>query len=175
MKKKIILSVLVILLLSSCSNKEAAQTLPDESPSVSISQETPSASPTPEPSESVQPTPKPKTEEELYIEQYIDLLSYNVRNCEGYTYQGPGLDNLSFKNTGDRDIESLTVTVYFQDENGKNIAEKSILVLGRLDGGLKANYSWKMESDRFYPLENLADEVDISRYTVAVSSITFAS
>lgn len=49
------------------------------------------------------------------------------------------------------------------------------MTLGELWGGdtLKANYSWKMESNSYYEFENLADEVDISRNSVVITSIRF--
>ena len=67
------------------------------------------------------------------------------------------------------------VTVYFQDESGKNIAEDSFLIIGGFWGGdtLKANYSWKMENDKFFEFKNLASEVDISRNSIKITEIKF--
>ena len=115
------------------------------------------------------------TEEEQYIRDYIELNDYKVSMCKGYNGTHPGLSDISVKNNGEKDVSELTITVYFQDEQGKNIAEDSFLVIGGLFGGdtLKANYSWKMENDKFYEIKNLADEVDISRYTVEITEIEF--
>lgn len=115
------------------------------------------------------------TAEQQYIYDSIELLNYEVKMCKGYSKTSPGLLNVSVKNNGDRDISELRVTVYFQDENGKNIAEDSFLLIGGLWGGdtLKSNYSWKMESGKYFEIANLADEVDISRYTVEVTEIKF--
>lgn len=115
------------------------------------------------------------SEEETYLKNNIELLDSKVSICEGYDGEHPGLSNVSVKNNGDKDISELTVTVYFQDEDGKDIAENYFLVIGGLFGGdtLKANYSWKMEDGKFYEIENLADEVDINRNRVEITEITF--
>lgn len=124
-----------------------------------------------------EPKEKPAnlSEEQQYIRDYIELNDYKVSMCQGYDGTHPGLSNVSVKNNGEKDVSELTVTVYFQDEQGKNIAEDSFMVIGSLFGGdtLKANYSWKMENDTFYEIKNLADEVDISRYTVEITEIEF--
>ena len=116
-----------------------------------------------------------KSEEDKYIENYVSLENYKVSMCNGYLGTVPGLSNLSLKNNGNKNIKELTVTVYFQDALGKNIAENSFLVIGGIFGGdtLKANYSWKMNENEFYEIENLADEVNISRYSVKVTGIAF--
>ncbi len=117
-----------------------------------------------------------KSQEEIYIEQYLDITA-NVGMNSSYHGTVPGISNISIKNNGDRDIEELKVTVYFQDESGKNIAEDTFMVIGGYFGGdtLKANYSWKMESNKFYEFEHLANEVDVSRHTIAITSIKFGS
>lgn len=116
-----------------------------------------------------------KSREEEYIENYLELNDYKVDMCQSYSGTFPGLENVSIKNNGDRDLRKVTVTVYFQDAQGKNIAEDSFTVIGSLFSSslLKANYSWKMEPDKFYEIKNLADEVDISRYTVEITGIEF--
>lgn len=115
------------------------------------------------------------SEESKYINDYLELNDYTVKLYQSYNGIKPGIGNVSVKNNGERDIGRLTVTVFFQNEEGRNIAEDSFLVIGGLFGGdiLKANYSWKMAMDKFYEIENLADEVDISRYTVEITEIEF--
>ncbi len=115
------------------------------------------------------------SDEEQYIKEFITVEGYKVGIFEGYRGSEEGIANVQVKNNGEKNIGRLTVTVFFQDENGKNIAENSIMVIGSLFGGdtLKANYSWKMEKDTYYKFENLADEVDISRNYVEVTKIEF--
>lgn len=115
------------------------------------------------------------SEEEQYIKDYINIDNYKIAVYEGYSGNEPGISNIQLKNNGDKNIDELSVTVFFQDENGKNIAENSILIIGGLFNSdpLKANYSWKMENDKYYKFENLADEVDISKNYVEVTKIKF--
>lgn len=115
------------------------------------------------------------SKEEEYIKDKLSLNSANVSLCDGYDGKEPGLRDISIKNSGDKDIDELTVTVYFQDTNGKDIAENSFMIIGGYFGGdtLKANYSWKMESDEYYPIENLSEEVDISKNRVEITEIKF--
>ena len=117
-----------------------------------------------------------KTAEEIYIEEYLVLTDYRVGMCSSYHGEVPGLSNIELKNNGERDLDSVTVTVYFQDESNKNIAEASFMVIGNIWSAdeLKANYSWSMEDDKFYEIKNLADEVDISRYSVEITDIEFS-
>lgn len=111
-----------------------------------------------------------------YIRNFLSLESANVKICEGYSGKEAGIENISIKNNGNKSIEKLTVTVYFQDENGKDIAEDSFLVIGdryENTGILKANYSWKMETNKYYAMKNLSDEIDITRNRVEISEIEF--
>lgn len=119
--------------------------------------------------------PSQKTSEEEYIEQNVEIAGYYIGMQSGYRGKEPGISDISIKNNGDKDIAQLTITVYFQDENGKDIAEDSFMIIGGLFGGdtLKANYSWKMEKNKYYEFKNLADEVDISRNSVKVTEIKF--
>lgn len=116
-----------------------------------------------------------KAPEEEYIDQYIEITNYHVGMKSGYSGKEPGISDVSIKNNGDENINELTITVYFQDETGKNIAEDSFMLIGGFWGGdtLKANYSWKMENNKYYEFSNLADEVDISRNMVKVTEIKF--
>ena len=116
-----------------------------------------------------------KTPEEEYIDQYIEITNYHVGMQSGYRGKEPGISDVAIKNNGDKNINELTITVYFQDETGKDIAEDSFMLIGGFWGGdtLKANYSWKMESNKYYEFSNLADEVDISQNTVKVTEIKF--
>lgn len=116
-----------------------------------------------------------KSEEEKYIDEYLELLDYKVGICQSYAGKCPGISDISIKNNGTKSIAELRITVFFQDADGKDVAEDSFLVIGGWGNSdeLKANYSWKMQSDRFYEIENLADEVDISRHRVEITEIVF--
>lgn len=116
-----------------------------------------------------------ESEEEKYVREYLSLMDYKVGIFEGYLGKAPGIMNIAIKNNGNRNLSNVTVTVYFQDASGRDIAEDSFMVIGSWENaeGLKANYSWKMPSDKFYEIENLADEVDVSRHRVEITKIEF--
>ncbi len=118
-----------------------------------------------------------ESEEEIYIREYMDLLDYNVKIHTKYNNDRiPGISEIEIKNRGEKNLNEVTITVYFQDENYNDIAENSILVIGNIydyNDGLKSNYSWKMDNDKFYELENLSEEVSLSRYRVEISEIEF--
>ena len=82
-------------------------------------------------------------EKQDYIDNQFKLIAGNVKYFERtYSENEWGLENIEVKNTGDKNIKSFKVTVYFQDEAGNNIAEDSFT----FSESIKANYSWKMES-----------------------------
>lgn len=110
-----------------------------------------------------------------YIKDFLSIESATVTMCEGYNGKEPGLMNVAIKNNGEKNVQELTVTVFFQDESGKDIAEDSIMLIGGYFGGntLKANYSWKMENDEYYAFKNLSNEVDINRNRIEITEISF--
>lgn len=115
-------------------------------------------------------------EEEIYITKYLNLKSYKIEKFTKYDYSKvPGISDIEIKNTGNKNISKLTITVYFQDETGRDIAEEDFLIIGSWDysGILKANYSWKMEKDTFYEFENLTDDVNLSKNKVKITEIEF--
>ena len=117
---------------------------------------------------------KTEKEEEIYLDEYMKLNNYKVGFSSSWGEGDvPSVSKLEFKNNGNKDISTITVTVYFKDENGKNIAEKSVVVIGSYDTPLKAGYSWRMEDDRYYELENLTSEIDMNRSEVKITKIEF--
>jgi len=112
---------------------------------------------------------------EQYIQDNIQITDYSVKYYSSYDGEQPGIGKVELKNSGDKNIDSLTITVYFQNEMGENIAEDSFTIIGGWSGGdtLKANYSWKMSADRFYSFDNLSSEVDLSRHNVKITDIEF--
>ena len=109
-------------------------------------------------------------EKQDYIDNQFKLIAGNVKYFERtYSENEWGLENIEVKNTGDKNIKSFKVTVYFQDEAGNNIAEDSFT----FSESIKANYSWKMESGRYYSFDNLSDEVDPNKNIIKITDVTF--
>jgi len=118
------------------------------------------------------------SEEEMYIAKYLKINNYKIKKFTNYSYERvPGISDIAIKNSGNKDISNLTITVYFQDKSGKDIAEDEFMIIGNYDepSPLKANYSWKMEKDKFYEFTNLSEEVDLSRNKVKITEIEFDS
>ena len=118
---------------------------------------------------------QPEDDEESYARNNMELVSGQVEYSKGYSWSGPGLVDVEVKNNGDRTVSNVFVTVYFLDEDQKPIAENRIMVMGGFTNphSLKPNYSWRMEDDVFYKLENLPSNVDVSRYDIQVTEVYF--
>jgi len=109
-------------------------------------------------------------EKQNYINNNFNLLGANIKYFEkSYSEDEWGLENIEVKNTGDKNVKSFEITVYFKDTEGNNIAENTF----NLYESIKANYSWKQRSSSYYELENLAGEVDPSRHEIKITDIEF--
>ena len=116
--------------------------------------------------------------EDEYIKNNLVMSGAKVEKYTGYDGDHVGLGGISIKNKGDKNIAKIYVTVYFQDKNGKDIFDSDFIVVGNIydfqgQNELKANYSFKMESDTYYTIDNISDEVDITKYRVEISKIEF--
>ena len=118
------------------------------------------------------------SEEDEYIKDNLELKSAKVEKYTGYDGEHVGLGGVSIKNNGDKNIAKIYATVYFQDKNGKDIFDSEFIVVGNPydyqgQSDLKANYSFKMEDNQYYTIDNLSDDVDITKYRVEISKIEF--
>lgn len=118
------------------------------------------------------------TEEQEYIKNDIVLKSATVGKCTSYEGDCVGISDISIKNKGERDLAEVYVTVYFQDADGKDVFDSTFKVIGNVyeydsQQDLKANYSFQMSDDKFYEIENLADDIDITKNRVEISDIEF--
>lgn len=113
-------------------------------------------------------TPNPiiqetKNEWKTYAEQYIQIKNVNCGYMNSLLNgRIPGI-TLEIKNTGDKTISKLTLTIYFQDENGNDIYEDNMYIIdaGSLFddfGVLKPNYSWKNDNGTFKSFDNVPSE-----------------
>lgn len=108
------------------------------------------------------------TEVEEYINKYFSLEKAKVDKSES-TFDEMSLTEIKVKNNGDKTIKKFTVTVYFQDEEGKDIAEDSVNISEKL----KPNYSWQLDSNRRYGLDNIPEEASKTRAKIAITDIEF--
>ena len=91
----------------------------------------------------------------------------------------PGVD-FKLKNGGDRSLNEVEVTVYFQGSGGAIIAEESyhpVLVSTYSFGNnkpLKPNYIWQMERGKFYKADSVPTEWKEGAASATITDIEFA-
>lgn len=109
-----------------------------------------------------------KNEMQEYINNYFALESARVEKSES-TRNEMALRNIKVKNSGEKTIVRFKITVYFQDEQGKDIAEDSV----SLTETIKPNYSWQLDKSRYYILDNIPDEASQDRTRIVVTELEF--
>lgn len=89
----------------------------------------------------------------------------------------PGL-NFKLKNNGDKTVSQVKVTVYFQDGDGKNIAEEDFYPINTssiMGGGpLKPGYVWQQEKGKFYMAKSVPSEWKPGAASIAVTGVELA-
>lgn len=114
------------------------------------------------------------TEVQDYINNYFVLENAVVEEFTSYSGKEWGLTQIQVKNKGDKTVKDFEITVYFQDEEGKDIAEDSFRIGEYTIGNpIKANYSWKQEKDRYYTFDNLTSEVNPAKHTIKITDVEF--
>lgn len=111
---------------------------------------------------------KPDTEKQDYINNSFVLESASVDKSKS-TFDEMSLTSIKIKNKGDKTIRKFTITVYFQDEQGNDIAEDSV----NLSETIKPNYSWQLDKNSRYGLDNIPDEASKNRSRIAITDIEF--
>lgn len=107
-----------------------------------------------------------------YINNYFVLENAVIKEFIRYSDKKQwGLSQIQVKNNGDKTVTGMTITVYFQDADGKDVAEDSFNI--SQFKSLKPNYSWKQEEGIFYPFQNLTSDVDPTRHTIKVTDLEF--
>lgn len=110
-------------------------------------------------------TSKADTEIQDYINNYVVLENATVSKERN----DMALKNIKIKNNGEKIITKLEITVYFQDEEGKDIAEDSVGIFETL----KPNYSWQLDKNTYYPLNNIPDEASEERARIVITKVEF--
>lgn len=101
--------------------------------------------------------------EKEYADNFVEINNLETKWHKDILY-GDKVAGYTFdlKNKGKKDIEYLTVTVYFKDKSGSTIAEASLTPInlsGIFDNDpLKANYSWKMDTGIYYQAKDVSNE-----------------
>ena len=120
-----------------------------------------------------------KDEKTSYIEDSIKLYDVEIENRTTYSEKEvPGI-KFKIRNDGKRTLRRIAVTVYFKDQEGNVIAEKSFTPVSNWSifentGPLKPGYIWQMNSQDFYRLEGIPDEWQKGSAVARISDIEFA-
>jgi hypothetical protein len=115
-----------------------------------------------------------------YIQEHLSLYDMQARYMDSILDgKVPGV-LFKLRNTGDRDLEMVKVTVLFKDATGAVIHEESYApVLAseysfRDSKPLKAGYVWQMESGKFYAAKSVPSEWKEGAVDAKISDIRFA-
>lgn len=101
--------------------------------------------------------------EKEYAENFVDITNLNARWYEDSLY-GNQVAGYTFglKNKGNKDLEYVTVTIYFKGSDGSIVGEASLTPINPSsftgDKILKANYSWKMDSGYYYQAKDITKD-----------------
>jgi len=112
-----------------------------------------------------------------------NVLLYDLEAKFYTTYSKTKVPGVKFKikNTGDRLLREVEVTVYFKNASGTVIAEeryRPVLAMKKSYSGdqviLKENYIWQMEEGNFYKAEGVPTEWKEGSVDAKVTNIKFA-
>lgn len=117
--------------------------------------------------------------EKEYAENLVEIVNLETKWHEDILY-GDKVAGYTFelKNKGNKDIKYLTVTIYFKDKSGNNIAEASLTPInpsGIFDNEpLKANYSWKMDTGTYYQAKDVSKDWVEGSAEAVITELRFA-
>ncbi|EEF60631.1 hypothetical protein [Pedosphaera parvula] len=114
-----------------------------------------------------------------YIQEHLSLYDVQARYMDSILDgKVPGV-LFKLRNTGDRDLEMVKVTVLFKDATGAVIHEEDytpVLVSKyslRDNKPLKAGYVWQMESGKFYSAKSVPTEWKEGAVDAKISDVRF--
>ena len=115
-----------------------------------------------------------------YIQDHLVLYDVDARYMDS-VLEGkvPGV-LFKLRNTGDRDLDIVKVTVLFKDPNGAVIHEEDYTPVRVSDFSsgdnkpLKAGYIWQMESGKFYAAKSVPSEWKEGSVVAKVSEVSFS-
>lgn len=117
------------------------------------------------------------TIEDEYIQNFMEIKDFKAKYYDSFVDgRVPGVV-FKIKNKGNKTLERVEVTVYFQDENNKNIAEEDYNPILKDDWdypeGLKPNYTFQLDKDRFYNAKSVPEEWKSGNATIKITNIEF--
>lgn len=100
-------------------------------------------------------------EKKAYIDESLVLYDLTAGYYTTYLDERRAGVRFKLKNKGDRTLDSIGVTVYFQDPNGTTIHEQQFYPVSSVRSDskpLKPNYIWELEAGKFYVAKSVPSE-----------------
>ncbi len=119
-------------------------------------------------------------EKSEYIRNNIRLYDVEVKYHATYSNTKVAGATFKLKNTGDRSLDRVEVTVYFKDSSGAIISEEDfnpVLVSSYSMGDnkpLKAGYVWQMEAEKFFAAKKVPKEWVEASFDARITDIKFS-
>lgn len=120
---------------------------------------------------------KTKHDAKSYAKQFLKVYDFESKYFTGYDGKVAGV-NFKVKNSGDKTVTKLCITVYFQDSSNSNIADEQFCPV--LSGGfqssqpLKPGYVWQQEKGHFYQAPKVPSEWKEGAATAQISEVELA-
>lgn len=109
--------------------------------------------------------------EAAYTAEHLEVYDVRAKFTDSYLYgKVPGV-RFKLRNTGEKELARVDVTVYFKDAVGTVIAEE---VFYGFDKPLKPGYIWQMEQGSFYTVKSVPSEWQEGSVAAEVTGIRFS-
>lgn len=112
---------------------------------------------------------KDDADKTTYIAQHLELYDVSAKYRESLLDGRVPHVALKLRNNGERSLEKVEVTVYFQDAQGKVISEEKY----HHAKPLKPGYVWQMEKGRFYSAKPVPSEWQEGSVSASITDIKF--
>ena len=120
------------------------------------------------------------TEKMNYMEK-VKITEFSTKRIDTFSGENIPAVRIALKNTGDRSLDEVEVTVYFEDKDGNAIFEEDfypVLVseysFGDDNKPLKPGYVKEMEKDRYYTIDLQLTEWVEGNATAKITDIKFS-
>lgn len=120
-----------------------------------------------------------KEVEDEYIAKNIKLYDIQAKYYESFRNEKTAGVDFKIKNSGQKTVIDITVTVYFKNEKGEIIFEDDFSPVSENSYSsnnrkpLKPNYIWQQEQGRFYSSEKVPSEWKEGEIDMKITNIKF--
>jgi hypothetical protein len=118
------------------------------------------------------------TEKVNYIAK-IDIIEFNTTRIDTYLGKALPAVRIGLKNNGERDLDKIKVTVFFQDSKGNNIHEKDFfpVLVSKYSNKkpLKAGYVYEMKKDQYNIVESPLSSWEEGKATIKIIDVEFSN